>query len=243
MSLKLITSHGFFLINLIEIFRQNFKDELCLNITEEGIGAIHITSNDMRLIKFFINREYLEEYHASEKTTIGINLQQLFTSLKSIKKKELVEIILDNKKLSIYDKKHNVLSSISTYDIQQINIEQMNGYKKYLCINVYEFSRICKELSSSNDEIVIEIYDDKILQVILNTSEISEKIIQVGTGTNKTKLTYRQIFSNDFLNQLGRLIYITTQVKIYYDENLPLFIKCNIGDIGEFEYYAKSKTK
>ena len=150
--LLMTTYNGFILKTLIEIFFHVFKNDICLEFTETKIISEHITSTYNRMIKFTLTTDMLEEYHIDQPFLIGINLRQLTNVLKSIKKKDIVSLMINDTKhlvikIQTSDNRRNIEYTIPFFNIQQIKIEPISGYGPFISLSIQEFSKLLNSKS------------------------------------------------------------------------------------------------
>ena len=244
MYLVFATIQGFIIKNLIELFCQYFKDEICLEFTETGLHCEQITPNGMRLIQFTIWAHALEEYTIDSPFIIGVQLRQLVNIYKSVKKRDAVRMTIDRNQqvlnvcITTFDQRQQISSTIPFFNIQQIKSELITGYSDFISQPTREFIKLIKELGTFDNIITLQIFSSaRSLRLISHSCDITEKIITIGSTNNLTNPDYSKKFNADLLHNLNRLNYISQQIRFYYTQKMPLKILCNINDIGELTYY------
>ena len=243
MYLSFQTYQGFIIKNLIDIFAQICKDEICLNFDFTGISCEQITTDSTKLLQCFINANNLEEYKIDQPFLIGIPIRNLIIAFKSLKKQDMLRMSINNDHrltVTIITQEHRrqISNSFLVSDIQQLKIDAITGYEHWLCVNITEFVKLNKELSTFHNDTTLEIYHkERALRFISQSYDITEKIVALGQ-TNGAPPTYSQVFEDGFLKHFHKLNLVTQQIKFYFANNLPLHIRCNIGDIGELHYFV-----
>jgi len=242
MRLSLLTIQGFVVKNLIDIFCQNFKDEICLEFAEDGVHCEQITTNGARMLQFVLLAHTLEEYSIDAPFLIGLQLRQLLNIFKSIKKRDVLRLQIepDTKHLTViitvHEQRRQITSTIPFYDIQQIKSEPIAPYKQFVALSTQEFTKLIKEINILNNEIHLQIYpEERSFKFTSRSCDITEKVITIGTPGETPAFT--QTYPHDFLNHMCKVNYITQQVKFNFAPNMPLQISCNINDMGYLVYY------
>ena len=230
----------------MDIVYHNTKDDVCFEFNEQGMFCEQISPNNERMLQFNLNSHTMIKYCISETIVIGVKMGKLIEILKSVRKYDTLQIetIPDSKQLKItifnVEQRREISSTISYFDIQQIKPEAISGYSKFISISVLEFSKLVKEIYNLNTDIQLQIfYPEKTLRVISRGCEISEKVVTIGYQPENTP-DFESNYSYNFFNSLSRLNFITHQIRIYFDKDLPLYLTCNLNDRGQLNYYINS---
>lgn len=246
MTLLLVSSQAYILKNLIDIVYHNSKDDVCFELTENGLFCEQISPNNERMLQFTLYENTFNKYVLSHPFVMGLQLRQLINIFKSVRKNDTLQLetLPENKQLKItifnIEQRREISNIIPYFDIQQIKPEAIVGYSKFISISVLEFSKLVKEIYNLNSDILLQIfYTEKTLRIISRGCEISEKIVTIGS-TPEGPPDYESKFSYNFFNSLSRLNFITHQIRIYFDPTLPLYLMCNLNDRGKLNYYINS---
>ena len=246
---KLKTVNGYVLKILIELLQNNLKTAE-LVIDKLGITMRMMNSNKSILFDINLKSEDFNTYILNkDKLVIGLNLNHLHRMLKSIKKKDSIQIFIDDKfpnelgiKVVPKDNNRTTTSFIKILSFQESEITLPTGYDNHTIVSGSDFQKTLREL----------LHIGKVINITssLNTisfSSDSDGIMhrKVDFGNNDSEddsedeITFDNDFDTDILARVTKISSLSTNMKIYTKKNLPLYIKTNIGNIGSISVFIK----
>ena len=248
------TNDAFYIKILIEILQNNIKNG-CFELSEEGIEASITDSRRIhRIFTYF--KLYAKQFnvyrYSSAPMSIGLNINHLYKMLKCIKKKDSIILFIEKNRTSdlgitIIPKENNRLTTsyLKIQNLQNLKLPLPVGYSN-IPVNIYstEFSKTIKELANISNIMTIRGKKFQIKFECENSSIYSKEAI---LGEMNPDDTSDYIFTDDFtaehLQRITKISGLSSNLQIYFSDGLPLLLKTNIGIIGEFSVYLKSKTQ
>ena len=250
------THEAYIIKNLIELLQNNIKTG-CFEISDEGIKLQMMDANKRILFKIELESKKFYNYLYVDKVNtlyIGINLNHLYKLLRSIKKKDSLHLfILENDMSNLgieiipKEKTHPVTTSyIKIQNIQNLEIILPNGYEHELLISSCGFSKMCKDMVLISNVMVVTLYEQHVV-FSCNIGNVYSKEISLGdpeyeNDDTKQKL-YIEEFDTEIFSRLTKLSALHQNLFINFCIDLPLLIKCNIGNLGEFTMCIKSRKQ
>lgn len=244
------TADAYHIKILIELLASNLKVGH-LELDENGIKLCMMDAHRRILIDLYLLAENFTSYkYTNTKMYLGINLNHFHKMLKNIKKKDSLQLIIDDaipNKLAIrvIPKENNRIttSSITIQTVQELAIDIPTGYGKPVIIASNEFSKMLKELSnigtttnvvSKNFHITFKCETGGILERVVEFGEIDDSI-------DTDSVEFNQDFITEQLLRITKIAGLSSQIKIFPGK--PLLFRTNIGNLGEISLYIKSKEQ
>ena len=240
------TTDAYYFKILIELLSHNIKTAH-LSINENGISLSSMDTNRKVLIDLQLLAENFSLYsYKGTKRYLGINLNHLYKMLKSVKKKDSLQIFIakeDQNKLGIrvFPKDNNrvTTSFITIQNVQEIDIELPEINSKPVIIPSSEFSKSLKELSSIGNKTEISVKNFYV-KFACKTDGVLERIVEFGEDDpyNEVFNSYKQTFYTDQLGKISKISGLGNQLKLY--TGTPIMFKTNVGNLGELCIFMKS---
>jgi proliferating cell nuclear antigen PCNA len=244
---------------LSELLANNLRTG-CLNLTESGIQLRMFDHHKVTMVDLVLDSENFSMYKFKYKDThcIGLNLSHFHKVLKSIKKKDSLELfIAHNAQTELGIKnipKENTritTSSIKIQNLQNIESELPTGYGKPVIVPSSDFQKMCKELSSiGSTDIHVEAGAFHI-KFIGDADGILTRQVRLGDTDDATddesdseeySSKYSATFTTDQLSRISKIAGLHTTMQIFPGNNeLPLLFRSNVGSLGKISIYIKSK--
>jgi proliferating cell nuclear antigen PCNA len=247
---------------LAELLANNLKSG-CFEIDEDGMKLTMMDNHRKILIDLSLNSINFSVYKFNnpEKMYIGLNLSHLHRTLKSLKKKDVIEFYItseDPTDLNIQvipkDNARVTTSIMKIQNIQTLDISIPDGYGKPIIISSSEYSKMLKDLGSLGNNIkgnIIKIISKNrqiefscnsagILKRRVKFGEIEEDDIEESSSENKVEC-YNEEFPSDLLSKITKLAGLSSQIQVYIGR--PLLLVSNIGNLGKISVYIKSKNE
>ena len=248
-SFKARTNEGFLFKVLTELLLQNIKT-CCWILTDQGI-SLRMTDNLQKIlidIKLDSKNFQVYRFKYTEKKMIGLNLQHLHKMLKSVKKKDTVEIFINddssnNFGIRIIPKDNTRITTayIKIQNIQNINVQLDQQYNKPIIIMSNDFQKMIKDMITIGNKIEITSTDNTInFNCIADGVYSREVMFGSPEEDEEDGIRYKEKFYADQLHKLIKLSGLGQKLHIYTEEDKPLFITCNIGTIGVIQLFVKS---
>ena len=237
---------------LFKLLHNNIKTA-CFSITSEGISLCMTDSNRRTLIKMEMLAREFNLYHISEPViNIGVNVNHIYRLLKPNKKKDSIVMYIredspSDLQIQVIPKDHTRIanSTIRIQNIQNLEIMVPEGYTNSLLVPSSEFCKVCKNMLSMSNTIVISAIEDA-CRFVCNMGSVYSREEILGENTDEEAFE-APIFQDDFdTEQLQRIIEITglsNNLNIQTTKGLPLFIQTRIGNLGTIALYIKSRRQ
>lgn len=238
---------------LIDLIQSNIKDAP-ITIDKDGIRLAKSDTDNTTCITFDLKADNFTIYNYDSDTPkhFGVNVIHLFKMLKSIKKKDMLELLLDDESSDVLTIIHSVQGKVekSTINIQEYQIEDIElptKYTDHVSFQAQEYQKTCKMLESISKIAGIKMTPDGI-SFASKMPHMFNKHIHLGKY-NENEVIYDQTFDTQQLNNLKRISGLgissgSITFSIYRDNELiPLMIKTSVGTLGKICIYTKSKEK
>jgi hypothetical protein len=192
-----------------------------------------------------------------DKFCIGLNLNHFHRILKSIKKKDSLQLFInsdDNTELGIKTiPKENTrvtTSGIKIQSIQNIDSDVPAGYGKPVIVPSPDFQKMCKELSSiGSTNIRVESRGFHI-DFVADADDILKRKVRLGESddsdnesesTSQTNV-YQSTFTTDQFTRINKIAGLSNTIQIFPGSStLPLLFRSSVGSLGKISVYIKSK--
>jgi len=248
------TNEGHIVKTLSELLQNNIKVG-CFLIDEKGIYLRMFDSNKRILIDLVLNADQFSLYkysHDEEKLSIGINQSHFYKMLKSIKKKDTIELFIEKEKLNdlgitITPKEKNrvTTSFIKIQNIQQLYIEEVEGYNKPVIVPSVEYQKMCKDMSNIGNNIKVSSRRYNI-KFSCNGGSVYSREVTFGENDNEEKEGVKEItqeFDTEQLTRIAKIAGLSSNMQIYQSEDCALLFRSNVGSLGKISIYVKSKKE
>jgi len=231
---------------LAELLTNNIKTG-CFELDETGISLCMMDTNRKILIDLKLHAEnFLTYKFRSRKMYLGINLNHLHKMLKAIKKKDLIELFIDDQfpnelGIKVIPKENNRFSTstIMIQTIQNLIIEVPIGYKNPISVASPDYQKMCKEMGSISNTIKITSKSSKMV-FDSNAGGVIKRKVQFGNidDDEEGKEEYTQDFATEQLCRITKLSGLSNHIQIFTGN--PLMFRTNIGNLGKISIYIKS---
>lgn len=235
---------------LSELLQNNMKN-ICWDLSEKGITMqmMDLQKHILFDMKMFAENFQVFKYNFAEKNKqIGLVLNYLFKMVKSMKKKDTIELFIkkdDEGTLGIRiipkDKNKVTTSYIKIHIIQNIIIDSPSGYTKPILVQTNDFQKMCKDMNMIGNEINIG-YGQTYLKFNCIMDNIFSKEIIFGEVENE-EILFNDNFDIEQLLKIIKISGLNKNLQIYFNNNLPLYLKINILELGTLGIYIKSKKQ
>lgn len=246
------TKDGIILKPLIEMM-SGLTSSLILFINNKGINSYVLNNNKQILVQTVMQSNKFDKYVCNERQIrIMVIVDELYTHLKSIKKKNYLTLFIENATLDQFGiaidiHGENINSNISrikmleVYDSVSLTTDYV--YKHIYKINSKELQRAIKEVAKLSDTAYI--YGCKShMGIIIMEGEIVKKeyrfnILDNRDADNKSN-SYRKSINTSLLNDISKGCAITKNITVYMAEGLPIKFEIDSGSIIHSSIYIKT---
>lgn len=254
--LKLKTHEGYTIKVLAELLQNNIQTA-CLEITPDGIKLNMTDFYKKILILLELKSENFNIYRfTEEKLFIGINLNHLYKMLKSVKKKDAIELFIEKEfpddlgiKIIPKDKHRITTSKIKIQSIQNLEIEVPDGYTNPIIIPSNEYQKMTKDLVNIGSIITVDanMYN---IKFSCTTGNVYSREVFFGEDNMDQEFQddiiikkYIEDFDTEQLTRISKMSGLSSILQIYTQENFPLLFKTSVGTLGQLSIYIKSKKQ
>jgi proliferating cell nuclear antigen PCNA len=254
---KAKTSSAYTVKVLAELLQNNIKTA-CFEINSDGIKLVMMDNNRTILTTLFLESENftLYKFKNPSKMYVGINLNHLHKMLKSIKKKDSLEIYIDSDSptdlgIKVIPKENNRISNsfIKIQGIQNLDIDIPTGYGKPVIVPSSEYSKTIKDMTHIGNTINI-VAKNFHIEFKCNTAGVLKRNVEFGEfnendddSDDDNLSIYNQVFDTEQLSRITKLAGLSSNIQIFAKENLPLLFRTAVGTLGNISIYIKSKDQ
>lgn len=244
------TQEAYVIKILAELLSNNIKTG-CFVIDDTGIYLCMMDSHKTILIDLLLNAENFQIYKFnSKKLYLGLNLNHLHKMLRSIKKKDSIELFIEERSpndlgIKVIPKENNRITTsyIKIQSMQNLDIDIPNGYSKPIIVNSSDFQKMIKEMANIGTVMRVTSTNHKI-EFGCNAGGILKRKVQFGEDDDddETNITeYSQEFITEQLCRITKLSGLGHNMQIYTGK--PLLFTSNVGSLGKISIYIKSKEQ
>lgn len=253
---KAKTKDAYHMKILAELLTNNLKTAH-FEVDNEGIRLCMMDHHRRILIDMELRGHEFDIYRfKTKKMYLGINLSHFHKMLKSIKKKDSLELFIDDTSptelaIRVIPKENNrvTTSYIQIQDVQEIAIDIPTGYGKPVIVSSSEFQKMVKDMGNIGSTINVQSKNSHI-KFNCDTGEILKRTVEFGemddsddesSDTDNYQPEYNQDFATEQMGRITKMAGLSTQMKIFPGK--PLLFRSIIGSIGEISIYIKSKEQ
>jgi proliferating cell nuclear antigen len=258
---KCKTSEAYHIKVLSDLLTNNLKTG-CFEVCKDGIKLCMFDHHRTTLVDMMLFSDNFSFYKfkGDEKFCMGLNLNHFHKMLKSVKKKDSLELFIntdDLKELGIKTiPKENTritTSGIKIQTIQNLDIDIPKGYNKPVIVPSAEFQKMCKDLSSIGSTNIKVVARNFHIEFIADADGILKRKVVFGEheefgddddddDDDESKTEYCATFSTDQLTRITKLSGLSGNIQIFpATSDLPLLFRSSVGSLGKISIYVKSK--
>jgi proliferating cell nuclear antigen len=253
------TSEAYHIKILAELLSNNIKTG-CFKIDINGIRLTMMDAHRRILVDMDLKANNFNGYKfkipSPEESTqfLGINLGHFHKMLKSIKKKDSLQLYIDDSEpndlvIKVTPKENNrvTTSVVKIQFIQNLVCVIPDNYNKPVIVSSSEFQKMIKDMSNIGNVISVNAKGFSI-QFNCDAGGILKRKVDFGEESSpeddehdEDSEYYEQSFATDQLSRITKMAGLSTHMKIF--PGLPLLFQSNIGSLGEISVYIKSKEE
>lgn len=242
---KAKTTDAYVIRNLIDLLQNNLKTA-CVELDSTGISMCMQDSFCSTLISFKLDAEKFNSYKLDKMIYAGLNLKHLHKTLKSVKKKDILEFFIESenpKELGshITTKEYNktISSFIQIQEIQNFDIDVPTDYVNSIAIQSGDIQKLLKEMTCIGN--LIKISSSKThIQFSCNDGDIVRRCVKFGAESEEE---FSDIYDISHISKIIKISSLDNVLTIFTKKGLPLLMTSNIGSLGKINIYIKSKRQ
>lgn len=250
---KATTHEAHTIKSCVDLLQNNIKTA-CFEIDETGIGLRMIGQARKVLISLHLERENFTVYKfkAREKMFIGLNLTHFYKMIRSIKKKDSLQLFLESTSMSdlgirhIHNENNRVTTSfVKIQHIQNIEIDLPEGYTKHVIIPSSDYTKMIKDMAHIDGMIGVKSSKNFHIQFSCAAKGVMTRVVDFGEidddDSDDEEEKYEEEFDTDQLSRITKIAGLGTNMQVFVKEGLPLMFRSNVGGLGKIAIYIKSK--
>lgn len=254
---KAKTGEAYHIKVLAELLTNNLKTG-CFEVSEDKISLCMFDHHRKTMVDMELLSENFSVYRfkTDKKFCLGLNLNHFHKMLKSIKKKDSLQLFIHSENpnelgIKTIPKENTRIttSGIKIQTIQNLDIESPQGYGKPVIVPSSEFQKMCKDLSSIGSTNITVISKNFHIEFIADADGILKRKVTFGENEDSDEddhideqTEYQATFSTDQLARITKLAGLNNTMQIFPACNkLPLLFRSNVGSLGKISIYIKSK--
>jgi hypothetical protein len=228
---------------LAELLTNNLKTG-CFEVNDDGIILRMADQPRMTLVDLNLLSENfsLYKFNQKNKLCLGLNLNHFHKMLKSIKKKDCLQLFINE------DTPTEL--GIKIQNIQNVEADIPVGYGKPVIVPSPDFQKMCKELSSIGSSNICVLADKFHIDFIADADDILKRVVRLGETDDSDeddseedeKSIYKATFTTDQFTRINKISGLGTTMQIFPGSpDLPLLFRSSVGSLGKISVFIKSK--
>lgn len=249
------TQKGYDIKVLSELLKENIKTA-CFEIDKDSISLRMMDNPKTVLIDMVLDASNFTLYkyrYPDPKMYIGVTLIHLYKMLKSIKKKDIVELFITSDHptdlgIKVFPEGNTQITTsyIKIQTIQNIDIDIPTGYNNYpVIVPCSDFQKMCKGLGHVSQ--TTHIFSKRFLiKFTTDAGGVMKRSTEFGEfdddeDDDEDEIIYSEDFDTEQLIRISKLASFSTSMQIYTKKNLPMLLRTTISNMGKISIYVKSK--
>ena len=251
-------THCAYTIKIVAELLQNNIKTACFEINEDGVKLCMMDHHRTILIQVSLESENftLYKFKCKDKLFLGINLNHFHKMLKSIKKKDSMQLFINDDSpndlgIKVIPKENNRITTsfVTIQEIQTIDIDIPEGYGKPIIVPSSEYQKMCKDMAHIGSMINVVARNFHI-KFRCNAGGVMKRHVEFGEmgdsddeeeEEDDNVVEYNQDFDTEQLSRITKMAGLSTSMQIYPKQGKPLLFKSAIGSLGKISIYIKSK--
>ena len=243
---------------LAELLTNNLKHG-CFDLTDDGITLRMFDQPRRTLVDLNLQAENfsLYKFKSDDKFCLGLNLNHFHKMLKSIKKKDSLQLFINSENpnelgIKTIPKENTRIttSGIKIQNIQNVDAEVPLGYGKPVIVPSPDFQKMCKELSSIGSTNIRVKAKGFHIDFIADADGILKRKVRLGESDDSDEeneieqisSSYEATFTTDQFTRINKIAGLGSTMQIFSGSNdLPLLFRSSVGSLGKISVYIKSK--
>jgi proliferating cell nuclear antigen PCNA len=243
---------------LAELLTNNLKHG-CFDLTDDGITLRMFDQPRRTLVDMNLQAENfsLYKFKSDDRFCLGLNLNHFHKMLKSIKKKDSLQLFINSEtpnelgiKTIPKENTRITTSGIKIQNIQNVEADVPLGYGKPVIVPSPDFQKMCKELSSIGSTNIRVKARGFHIDFIADADGILKRKVRLGetddsdeeNEVEQVSTFYEATFTTDQFTRINKIAGLSSTMQIFSGSNdLPLLFRSSVGSLGKISVYIKSK--
>lgn len=251
---KAKTNHSYAIKVLADLLQNNIKTA-CFVIDSKTIMLRMMTIEKTLLFDLKLDSKRFNTYkfRSKDKLYIGFNLFHFFEMIRSIKKKDTIQLAIyeenpSSLEIKVIPEKNNKVTTsiIKIQTTQNVHIEVPTQYKYNVIVPSADYQKLCKSMSNLGDLIQIVTKDNYICFKSQNGELIKRNVefgnIEDSDDEDAEEPTNTQIFDVCRLINTSKLSGLSKELSIYSGPKMPIKIDVGIATLGRLSIFIKEKV-
>jgi len=223
-----------------------------------GFSLQAMDSSHVSLVAMMLRSDGFEHYRCDRNMTMGMNLTNMSKMLKCAGNDDIITMKADDDgDVVTFMFESPNQDKISDFELKLMDIDSEHlgipdtEYEAVVKMPAHEFQRICRDLSSIGDTVVISVTKDGVkfsttgdignanVTVRQNTTVDKEEEMVVVELQEPVSLT----FALRYLNSFTKATPLSDQVVLSMSKDLPVVVEYKIADMGYVRYYLAPKIE
>ncbi|MEL9969401.1 MAG: proliferating cell nuclear antigen (pcna) [Metallosphaera sp.] len=216
-------------------------DEATLSFTNAGLDLTAIDRAHISLLKLHFPKEAFEEFDVNDQVNFGFNTQYLEKIMSSARKKEKMEIEINDESQAIIrmlgdPRKEFIVRNIEV-PVQEIP-ELKLDYDVRAKINSSGFKKAISEISSVSDSVEIDSNESELKLRSKGEVEVEVEFTKDIGGLQEIELKKPSVssYSSEYLEDILILTRLSGFINLLYAEQKPLQLEFNMENGGNVVY-------
>lgn len=245
------TSEGIMIKILAELL-QNIVRTVCMCITTDGIHVCMMDSQRHILLNVFLDatRFNIYDFHTDDDIYLGLNVAHLFKMLRSIKKKDAVQLSIQKERpdkllITTLPKGNTRIATsvIHIQTIQHVNLSLPEGYGRPIIVPAGDYQRTLKDMTNISKTLTLRIRDYSVVMECDAEGILSKEVI-FGELDDASSEVYCEKFEIEYFVRILKIAGLGSMLRIYKGSTtIPLRISTHVGELGDISVYIKSNRQ
>ncbi|XP_042458241.1 proliferating cell nuclear antigen-like isoform X1 [Zingiber officinale] len=255
--LELRLPQGGLLKKVLEAMRELVTDAN-FDCSRSGISLQAMDSTHVALVALLLGADSFDHFRCDRSRSIGMNLNCLAKILRCAANDDVLTLKADDDSDTVvFIFENPKQNKITDFEMKLMDIQSEHlgipeaQYQAIIKMSSQEFARICKDLSSIGDTVVISVTKEGVK--FSTTGDIGSANIVCRQNTTVDKPEESMIiemndpvslaFALRYLNSFTKATPLSNSVKICMSSDLPVVVEYKIADMGYIRYYLAPKIE
>ena len=233
---------------LVEALKEILTDTNII-FDETGIKLMATDNSHIVLIHMKLLYENFEAYHCEKKTTIGINMNNLFKLIKTMGNNDTLTIFIEknnpNKlgiKINNVEKSTQTIFKLNLLDISDEDISIPPAvFESELTLPSNDFQKLIRDMTNIGEYVEIKSIGNTLMFNCEGDFANQETILSETQGglnfslTPSPELPIQGVFSLKYLLLFTKCTNLCNLIHMYIKNDYPLIIKYDVANLGEIK--------
>lgn len=223
-------------------------DEATFSISEEGLSFRAMDPSHVALLDMGIPNACFEKWSCIEEQKFALNIEEFRKLVTSLDAKGSVGIIIQDKQILV--SQNGFSASVKTIEassgdcpLPKIPYDNTIGFSESEKINVSEFSKLARKISTVSDYITISCDASKVLFTGKGDQGACEKTYT----SEEVKIDNREdsetTYSLEFIMPYLRTLTKDSSIEIDFSSQKPMRIQTKINNLGRVDFYLAPRVE